>query len=134
MYISRCLAIAVLAITNVLAIANLDQTVSNIQEITQKTRVAKRAIERFNGGVPSGLRIANAMYNAHAAAETSRKQIGSSDPFSEDDSGKTMEAYNELYPVLLATLQAGQEKVRSTELLRVLPGIEAKMYALGTPA
>ncbi|KAJ5112156.1 hypothetical protein N7532_000201 [Penicillium argentinense] len=131
MLVTRVLAVAALAVTNVLAIANIDQTVSDIQEITHKTRVVKRAIENFNGGIPSALRVANAIYSAHAAAEMTRKHIGSSDPFSDEDGDKTMDAYNEFYPVLLATLQAGQEKapeVRRSGFAYLTQGMVSNLY------
>ncbi|CAI7586958.1 unnamed protein product [Penicillium pancosmium] len=110
MLITKIIAIAAIAVTNVAAIANIDQTVSDIHEITHKLRVAKRAIQNFNGGVPSALRIANAVYQAHTTSETARDRLGSSDPFSGPDGEQTMDAYNEMYPVLMATLQAGQDK------------------------
>lgn len=120
MLVTKIIAVAVVAITNVAAIANIDQTVSDIHEITHKTRVVKRAIENFNGGLPSALKIANAVYNAHTSAETARKHLGSSDPFSSTDGDQVMDAYNQFYPVLIATLQAGQEKVWKHRILRIM--------------
>lgn len=111
MLITKIIAVAALAVTNVAAIANIDQTVSDIHEITHKLRVAKRAIESFNGGVPSALRIASAVYQSHTTAEGARTRLGASDPFSGADGEQTMDAYNEMHPVLMSALQAGQDKV-----------------------
>lgn len=120
MLVTKFLAIAAVALTHVTAIANIDQTVSDIDELTHKTRVAKRAIENFNGGVPSAMRAANSIYQAHSAAEIARKHMGDSDPFSGPDGEQTMAAYNRFYPVLLETLQAGQDKVCENKQINAL--------------
>ncbi|KAJ5995692.1 hypothetical protein N7481_002669 [Penicillium waksmanii] len=110
MLVTKIIAIAAIAVANVSAIANIDQTVSDIHEITHKLRVTKRSIDSFNGGVPSALRIANAVFQTHSAAEAARDHLGASDPFSGPDSEQTMDAYNDMRPVLMAALQAGQDK------------------------
>lgn len=87
MHITRIIAFFAISITSTVAIANIDQTVSDIHELTHKTRVAKHAIENFNGGIPSAMKIANAIFKAHTASEIARS-----------------------HPVLISTLQAGQAK------------------------
>ena len=111
MQVTRMLAFFAIAITSTIAIANIDQTVSDIHELTHKTRVAKRAIENFNGGIPSAMKIANAIFKAHSASETARSHLEESDAFSNADGDQTMKAYEEFYPVLISTLQVGQAKV-----------------------
>jgi hypothetical protein len=111
MLVTRIFAIAAVAVTNVMAVANSEQTVSDIRDITHKTELVEHALENFNGGIPSGLRLVNAIYNAHTTSETARKNLGNSDPFSDADGDSTLDAYNDWYPVLIRTLQAGQEKV-----------------------
>lgn len=111
MHIRYCLALTALAFSNVLASTGEHQTVSDIHAMTEQTNIVKKAIEGFNGGFGSGLKVANALYNAHTTAETARKNLGTSDPLSGEDGERTMDAWNGLYPVLVSTLQAGQQKV-----------------------
>jgi Hydrophobic surface binding protein A. len=111
MLVPRILAIAAVAVMNAMALANSDQTVSDIREISHKTEVIERALENFNGGIPSGLRLVNAIYSAHTTSEAARKNMGSADPFSGADGERTLDAYNDWHPILIRTLQAGQEKV-----------------------
>ncbi|KAJ5568775.1 hypothetical protein N7450_011261 [Penicillium hetheringtonii] len=110
MHITRIIAFFAISITSTVAIANIDQTVSDIHELTHKTRVAKHAIENFNGGIPSAMKIANAIFKAHTASEIARSHLKESDAFSSSDGDQTMKAYEEFYPVLISTLQAGQAK------------------------
>ena len=111
MHIRYCLALTALAFGNVLASTGKHQTVSDINAMIEQTQIVKRAIESFNGGFGSGLKVANAIYNAHTTAEIARNNLGTSDPLSGEDGERTMDAWNELYPVLVSTLQAGQQKV-----------------------
>ena len=100
------------ATSNVLAAANSDQTVSDINAIAEKTRITKKAIDNYNGGITGALMISRAIYNAHTTAETARRNLHGADPFADDDGGKMLEAYDEMYPLLIDTLKSAQKKVR----------------------
>lgn len=97
--------------SNVLA-ANSEQTVSDFHAIADKTRIAKKALQNYNGGYTGALKISRAIYNAHTTAETTRKNLHGADPFASDDGDKTLDAYNQMWPVLIDTLKLGQQKVK----------------------
>ncbi|KAJ5097223.1 hypothetical protein N7456_007944 [Penicillium angulare] len=122
---------AIAAVGGALASVNSEQAVADIHELTRKTEIAKRSLEDYNGGIPGAFRIARSVYNAHTSAETARKSIGNSDPLADDDSGRTLDAYNKFYPVLLDTLQVAKAKApefKKTGLSYAAQGMMANLY------
>jgi hypothetical protein len=101
-----------ITISNVLAIINSQQTVDDVNALTQKTLATKKAIENYNGGVTGALLVAKSVYTTHKSSETARKNMDSSDPFDGEDGDRTMDAYNQLTPVLIDTLRVAQNKVQ----------------------
>lgn len=112
MFIFKYLAaLAAFSVPAVLAAANSHQTVSDIHALNESVMNVKRNLENYNGGIPASFRVAKSLYETHTTAETARKNLGNSDPFSDEDGQATMDAYNEMYPNLVETLRIGKEKV-----------------------
>ncbi|KAJ5918605.1 hypothetical protein N7466_010597 [Penicillium verhagenii] len=131
MLLKTILVLATATIGNVLAITNSQQTVDNINALTKKTQIAKQALENYNGGISGGLLIARAIYNAHSSAVAARNSMGSSDPFSGEDSDLTLDAYNQFTPVLLSALEVAQVKaplVKNSGLAYPAQGMISNLY------
>lgn len=110
-------ALAAFSVSAVLAAANSHQTVSDINAINERVMTVRRNLESYNGGIPASFRVAKSLYEAHATTETARKNLGSADPFSDEDGQAAMDAYNEMYPNLLETMRIGKEKVSRTKYI-----------------
>ncbi|KAJ5291614.1 hypothetical protein N7478_000865 [Penicillium angulare] len=122
---------AIAVVGSAFASVNSEQAVADIHELTRMTKIAKRSLEDYNGGIPGAYRIARSVYNAHTSAETARKSMGNSDPLADDDSGRTLDAYNQFYPVLLDTLQVAKTKapeLKKTGLSYPAQGMMANLY------
>ncbi|KAJ5953342.1 hypothetical protein N7454_000238 [Penicillium verhagenii] len=131
MLLKPIIVLATAIIGNVLAFANSQQTVEDINALTKKTQIAKQAIENYNGGITGGLLIARAVYNAHSSAVAARNSMGSSDPFSGEDSDRTLDAYNQFTPALLGALQAAQNKaplVKNSGIAYPAQGMISNLY------
>lgn len=61
MLVKHIFVLCAVAANNVLAIANSQQTVSDIHAVTEKTEIAKNALENFNGGLTGALRVSRAV-------------------------------------------------------------------------
>lgn len=109
--------IAALTVPSALGGPNIEETVSNIQTLGNGIDNAQRVIENYNGGLLGALSVANAIYKAHMSAEDARKQLGNSDPLTEEDSQKAGEAYLDIHPRLLEAMKAGTDKVRTFAVL-----------------
>lgn len=103
--------VAVLAVGPAFITANVDQTVSNIEAVTDEVNNVKDSLNSYNGGIYGALMVANAVYNAHSASEKARSNFDGPDKFSTEDSQKVMDAYNALHPQVLNTTVVGREKV-----------------------
>ena len=95
-----------------MAATDSQQTISDINALNDKVLYLKQTLDNYNGGISGSLRVAKSVYDAHTAAIGARNNMLNSDPFSDDDSQDTMDAWNTLYPNLVKTLQVGQQKVR----------------------
>lgn len=119
MFLSKYVALVALA-AGALGATNIARTVSDMQAVTDGINKAKDSLDNYNGGISGALKVAHAIYNAHSAAETARKSIGDSDPFSDEDGEKALDTYNDMHPRIRETARVAQEKVRPRRYQRVI--------------
>jgi hypothetical protein len=105
------LVLTALAISPALGAKNIEDTVTKFRTLGDKVDNVKRALDSYNGGAIFALPVANAIYNAHQAAEDARKDLGDSDPFDTDEGSQLLDAYHGFHPRLADVLSAGAAKV-----------------------
>ncbi|KOC15472.1 hypothetical protein AFLA70_217g001441 [Aspergillus flavus AF70] len=99
--------------------------IQGMQNLNEKTHVARQSLEGFDGSFIKGLLLARDLFETTKAAEASRKAFEDADPLSYDDVPGILENYHTVRKTIDDALKAVPAKVDSIDSMGV------RMFATG---
>lgn len=108
-----------LFVSLVLGAANMENALSNINNLNAKIERMKVAMDDYNGGLLGAIPVASAVYDAHGASTLARKSLDEQGSFSEDDGDRYLHQLNRLHSLTLSALESANVKVWVAEYRRL---------------
>ncbi|KAK6837683.1 hypothetical protein RU639_001312 [Aspergillus parasiticus] len=99
--------------------------IQGMQNLNEKTHVARQSLEEFDGSFIKGLLLARDLFETTKAAELSRKAFEDADPLSYDDVPDILENYHTVRKTIDDALKAVPAKIDSIDSMGV------RMFATG---
>ncbi|GLB01891.1 hypothetical protein AtubIFM57258_000301 [Aspergillus tubingensis] len=102
---------ACLAVSPVLGAKDINQAVSDMNDLTTSIKNARQSLDNYQGGMLPSLKVKSSVQTAKGAAQKARQNLAQQDePFNDDEAEQYYQAFQEMCPELLDAVKSSQNK------------------------